>query len=97
MKYVYRHNIHRFVQFAVRVWNVEEDFFDPEATALEGIRRTKEFFRSIGLPVTLRDLEIPDDRLEEMAEKCKKGPDGTVGQFVKLTTEDVLNILKLAK
>lgn len=97
MKYVYRHDVQRFVQFAVRVWNVEEDFFDPEATALEGIQRTKQFFRSIGLPVTLQELGIPDDRLEEMAEKCKKGPEGTVGQFVKLTTQDVLNILKLAK
>ncbi|MGI6566028.1 MAG: iron-containing alcohol dehydrogenase [Firmicutes bacterium] len=97
MKYVFRRDVQRFVQFAVRVWNVEEDFFDPEGTALEGIRRMTEFFRSIGLPVTLRDLEIPDDRLKEMAEKTKKGPDGTVGQFVKLTTEDVLNILKLAK
>ena len=97
MKYVFRRDVQRFVQFAVRVWNVEEDFFDPEGPALEGIRRMTEFFRSIGLPVTLRDLEIPDDRLKEMAEKTKKGPDGTVGQFVKLTTEDVLNILKLAK
>ena len=25
---------------------------------------------------------------KKWAEKCKKGPDGTVGHFVKLTTED---------
>lgn len=96
MKYVYKHNIDRFVQFAVRVWNVEQDFFEPEKTALEGIRRMEEFFTSIGLPVRLEELGIPDDRLEEMAEKCRKGADGTVGNFAKLTTEDVLNILKLA-
>ncbi|NMB46565.1 MAG: iron-containing alcohol dehydrogenase [Firmicutes bacterium] len=97
MKYVYRHNIDRFVQFAVRVWNVEQNFFEPEKTVLEGIRRMEEFFQSIGLPVTLEGLGIPDDRLEEMAAKCRKSPDGTVGNFVKLTSEDVLNILKLAK
>lgn len=97
MKYVYQHNLDRFVQFAIRVWNVEQDFFNPEKTILEGIRRMEGFFRSIGLPVRLGELGIPNDRLEEMAEKCKKGADGTVGNFVKLTTKDVLNILKLAK
>lgn len=97
MKYVYQHNLDRFVQFAVRVWNVEQDFFDPEKTVLEGIRRMEEFFQSIGLPIRLGELGIPDDRLEEMAEKCKKGADGTVGNFVRLTTKDVLNILKLAR
>ena len=97
MKYVYQHDLNRFAQFAVGVWNVEQDFFDPEKTILEGIRRMEEFFQSIGLPIRLDELGIPDDRLEEMAEKCKKDPDGTLGNFVKLTTKDVLNILKLAK
>ncbi|NMB10713.1 MAG: iron-containing alcohol dehydrogenase [Firmicutes bacterium] len=97
MKYVYHHDLQRFTQFAVRVWNVEQDFFDQEKTALEGIRRMEAFFQSIGLPIRLEELGIPDDRLEEMARKCRKGADGTVGNFVKLTTEDVLSILKLAK
>lgn len=97
MQYVYKHDISRFVQFAVRVWNVEPDFYNPERTALEGIRRLKDFFKSIGLPTTLRELSIPDDRLEEMASKCKMTNGDTVGNFVKLTKQDVLNILKLAR
>lgn len=95
MRYVYRHNINRFAQFAVRVWNVEPDFASLEKTALAGIERLKEYFRSIGLPVTLKELGIPDDRLEEMAAKCtERGP---VGNFVKLEKEDVLNILEMAR
>ncbi|MGI5849700.1 MAG: iron-containing alcohol dehydrogenase, partial [Christensenellales bacterium] len=39
MKYVYKHDIARFTQFAVRVWNVEQSFSDPEKTVLEGIER----------------------------------------------------------
>jgi alcohol dehydrogenase YqhD (iron-dependent ADH family) len=97
MKYVYKRNLNRFVQFAVRVWNVEQYFDDPERTALEGIHRMEGFFGSIGLPVTLKELGIPDDRLEEMADKSRKAPDGTVGNFVKLTKEDIVNILKLAR
>ncbi len=97
MRYVYKHDVQRFVQFAVRVWNAEQSFRDPEATALEGIRRMEEFFQSIGLPTTLEKLGVPEDRLEEMAAKCKKPNGDTVGMFVKLTQQDVLEILRLAR
>ena len=94
MKYVYKENLARFAQYAVRVWDVEADFFDLEGLALEGIRRTEEFFSSIGLPVTLEELGIPDDKLELMAEMCtERGP---LGNFKKLYKEDVMNIFKLA-
>ncbi|HZK34647.1 MAG TPA: iron-containing alcohol dehydrogenase [Bacillota bacterium] len=97
MKYVYKHNINRFVQFAVRVWNVDNDFHNPEKTALEGIKRMEQFLSSIGLPVTLEELGIKDDRLEEMADKCTSGGTRQVGGFVKLNKEDVLEIYKLAR
>lgn len=96
MKYVYKHNVSRFVQFAVRVWNLENDFHHPEKTALKGIEKTKEFFSSIGLPVTLEELGIMDDRLDEMADKCTAGDTVTQGRFVKLNKKDVYEIYKLA-
>jgi hypothetical protein len=95
MKYVYHQDINRFVQFAVRVWNVEYAFGDPERIALEGIQRMKQFFKGLGLPVSLKEMNVPGDRLEEMATKATKN--GTVGNFKKLYEEDVLNILKLAR
>lgn len=95
MKYVYKENIERFAQFAVRVWGVEDDFQNPEQTALEGIKRIKNFFSFIGLPVTLEELNVPDDNLDLMAEKCTVN--GPVGNFKKLYKEDVWNIYKLAR
>ena len=97
MKYVYKHNINKFAQFAVRVWNVEMDFESPERTVLEGINRLKGFFRQIGLPVSLKELGINDDRLEEMASKATNSGTSTLGRFVKLNKQDVYNILSLAK
>jgi len=97
MRYVYKHNIQRFVQFAVRVWNVEQDFHNPEKTALKGIEKTKEFFTSIGLPVTLDQLGVKDDRFEEMADKCTDSDTKTVGGFVKLRKKDIIEIYKLAR
>ncbi len=95
MKYVYKANVNRFVQFAVRVWKVEQDFANPEKTVLEGISRVESFFKSIGLPTRLSDAGIKDDRFEEMAEKAVGT--GTLGSFVKLKKDDIVNIYKLAK
>lgn len=94
MRYVYRENVQRFVQFAVRVWDVEPDFEHPERTALEGIYRITKFFERIGLPTTLKGLEIPGDRLEEMADKATGKGAYTLGNFKQLDRNDVLNILK---
>jgi len=73
---------------------VEYDFGSPERTALEGIRRIQGFFRSIGLPTTLKELSIPEDRLEEMAKRSTAT--GPLGNFVKLGAADVLKIYRLA-
>ncbi|SHF49106.1 hypothetical protein SAMN02746089_02021 [Caldanaerobius fijiensis DSM 17918] len=97
MKYVYKHDINRFVQFAVRVWDVDMNFENPEETALEGIKRLEDFFRSIGLPVRLSEINISDDRFEEMADKATNRGQKTVGQFVQLGREDIINIYNLAK
>ena len=94
MEYVYKEDLNRFVQYAVRVWGIDDFFYEPQRIALEGIVRTRDFFRRMGLPVSLGDLHIGDDRLDEMAEKAtQKGP---VGNFKKLEKADVLEILKWA-
>lgn len=97
MKYVYKHDINRFVQFAVRVWDVEMDFASPERTALEGIQRLENFFKSIGLPIRFSDLAIPEERIDEMASKCTAGDTKTVGNFVRLNKKDIGSIYTLAK
>ncbi|MFA5015696.1 MAG: iron-containing alcohol dehydrogenase, partial [Actinomycetota bacterium] len=95
MKYVYKKDLKRFARFAVQVWNEEPDFNDIEKTALAGIKRLKDFFKEIGLPTTLKEADIPYDRLEEMAGKCAERK--IVGNFVRLNEADILAILMLAR
>lgn len=96
MKYVYRHDLARFTQFAVRVWNVEMDHRNPEKTALEGIAKLQGFFSSCGLPTSLTELKVPNDQLEVMADKATGGNRWKLGAFVKLDRSAVLEILKIA-
>ena len=95
MKYVYKHNINRFVQFAVRVWNVDFAFGDLEEIALEGIKRLESFYNEIGLPTRLQQVQIDDKYFSEMSVKALKGK-STLGNFVKLTADDIEKIYRLA-
>jgi alcohol dehydrogenase len=97
MKYVMHQDLNRFVQWSVRVWNVEMDVFNPEAVTRSGIARMEEFFRSIGLGTRLVDLGIQDDRIDEMADKCTDGDARKAGNFVKLDREAVREILVLTQ
>lgn len=97
MKYNFKHDFDRFVQFAARVWNVENDFFDEEKTALAGIATYEKFLISIGLPVHLSEINIANDRFEEMASKATGGDSFTLGSFVPLKKDDIVNIYKLAE
>ncbi|WP_417006682.1 iron-containing alcohol dehydrogenase [Aquibacillus salsiterrae] len=94
MKYVYKHDINRFVQFANRVWDVEIDLNNPEKTALAGIKKLEEFFKSIGMPTTLRDAEIDDEHFSDMAKKAVEK--GQLGNFVKLCADAVERIYRIA-
>ena len=53
---LYRDCLPRFAQYARRVWGVCES--DDETAAKEGVARTVAFFRSIGMPVTLAELNV---------------------------------------
>jgi len=96
MKYNYRHNTERFLQFAVRVWDVDLPFENQEKQILEGIFRMENFFRRVGLPVRFSELsmDISVGSFETMAEKCtEKGPSGNM---VPLEKDDIVKIYKLA-
>ncbi|HEY5562958.1 MAG TPA: iron-containing alcohol dehydrogenase [Clostridiaceae bacterium] len=97
MKYVFKHNIKRFVQFAVRVWDVDLSFACDEEIALEGINRITNFFKSINLPVTLKDASIGSDKFEEMASKATNSGTETMGNFLKLAKKDIVEIYKIAE
>ncbi len=93
MKFVYKKDVKRFVQFAEEVWDVNEG--TNEEKALAGIKATEDFFREIGLATTLKGLGIDDSKFEEMAEELKTTR-GVVGGFVKTGKKEALEIYRLA-
>jgi len=100
MRYVYKDNIGMFVQFAVNVMGVEGSFRDQEAIVNEGIDRLINFFKSLGLPVTLKELGIPEDAdFELMAKKATwygTEREMPLGGLKKLPWQDIVEIYKMA-
>lgn len=96
IKYVYKINPDRFLQFASRVFDIDVNYYNKEQTILESVACLEKFYKSIGLPTRLSELNITDKDLHEMAKKATFDDKNTVGNFIKLKAKDVLEILKLA-
>lgn len=85
--------VEQFKEYGINVWglNPAEDSY---VIARQAIKKTKEFFVSLGLPSTLGNVNIGEENLEVMAKAAtRKGP---ISEFRPLTTEDVYNIYKSA-
>ncbi|MBQ1667018.1 MAG: iron-containing alcohol dehydrogenase [Prevotella sp.] len=99
-RYVYKENVSRFVRFAVNVMGVENDFTNPEATALKGIEAMEEFYHAIGMPINIHELigrEVTDKEIREMVRKCSRNYTTTQGRFKVLQVEDMEAIYRMAK
>ena len=94
MEYVMEHDLKRFGQMGNRVFGAEFDVFHQDRPARRGIERFRFFLKKIGMPSTLEELGISGDRLEEMSDRCTANGQYTLGSFVELTRDDVLNIYK---
>ncbi len=95
MEFVYKHNVMRFAQMAVRVWGCEMNFENPEATALEGIKAFRKFLHEIGMPINFAELGAKEEDIPVLVEKFGLG-DGRTGGFVSLSSEDIASIYHIA-
>ncbi len=96
MKYVYRHNLPRFALFANKVFDIEINKDNLEETALKGIAALEDFYKTIEMPTRLSEVGIDNSRFEEMANKLLSNGNLTIGSFVKLDKQDMINIYNLA-
>jgi len=98
-RYVYKNCLPRFVRFAVNVMGIAPQASDEE-TALAGIAAMEAYFRSIGMPVTLKELlgrAISEEEILLLAKNCALATGGRVGSAMSLDETDMASIYRLAK
>lgn len=99
-RYVKDKHLSRFVQFAVNVMGIENDFAHPDETAEKGICAIEDFYRKIGMPTNIHQLlgrEINSDEIEEMVNKCSRGDTITLGAMEVIDTQGMRTIYEMAK
>ena len=88
------HNPGKVAQFARRVWDV--DIADDRLAAVEGINRLKDFYRSIGMPVTIKELGIENPDIELLVKKLHENKGEVIGGYYRLTATETEQIYRLA-
>lgn len=92
MKYILNEEtLEKFVEYGVNVWGIDANL-DKYEIANEAIKKTREYFISLGIPSSLREVGINEEKLEEMAKQATRR--GKLGNFRALDAEDVLSIFK---
>lgn len=97
-RYVYKENPERFVRFGEKIFGIKRSE-NVEADVIKVIETMEEFYRSIEMPTSLKELglELSDDDIIKLAEKCSNNGQRTIGSFKKLNKEDMKNIYLMAK
>jgi alcohol dehydrogenase YqhD (iron-dependent ADH family) len=95
LTYMAQHNVHKPYQFAVRVWDVPEGT-DKEAVSLEGVKRLKAFWHSLGLPLSFKELGIENPDIDLLVRKLHEDKGPLVGSYMQLTSKETRKIFELA-
>ncbi len=99
-RYVKGRHLSRFVQFAVNVMGVANDFAHPDETAERGIRAIEAFYRQIGMPTNIHELlgrEITDAEIDTLVDKCSRGGKLKIGAMEVLDAADMRAIYQMAR
>jgi alcohol dehydrogenase YqhD (iron-dependent ADH family) len=92
MTYVHKYDVEKFARFGEKIFGIKEE--TKEESAMKAIEAYKDFLREIGAPVSLKERNITDEKIEEMSKNALLR--GSIGSLLKLDSNDVYEILKLA-
>lgn len=82
-----KHNPKKVLRYSKEIFNVD--------TIEEGVAKTREFFESLGVETYLTDNSIKKEQFDHIINKLFAFS-GVVGNYVKLTKEDIRDILNIA-
>lgn len=94
MTFMASHHPAKIAQFARRVMDIVEP--DDQQAALMGIARLKEFYCSIGLPVTFAQLGVENPDIDLLVAKLHENKGETIGGYYRLTANETAEIYRLA-
>ena len=93
MRHVLNENTEaRFAHYGKAVWGIDASLSEREI-ANRAIDATETWFRSLDIPMTLKEVGIGEDKFEQMAQHCVEH-EGVAYAWIPLTKEDIVAIFK---
>jgi alcohol dehydrogenase YqhD (iron-dependent ADH family) len=84
--------IARVAKFGVKVFGADPNLKDIKAAADEGLARFRIWLKSIGMPLTLKELGVPKEDLPAVVQRCMVHNNGKVPGYVELDSSEVTEI-----
>lgn len=90
-RHIYRSGIKKFTRFAKNVWGIRQEEKTDEELAEAGTHALEEFIGEAGLPRTLQQLGIKDQKeLQDIADSCPYSP----GSYRRVMEAEILEIFR---
>ncbi len=96
MAYTLGEDVERYYRLATKAFGVPENHYDKRAVALEGIKRLKEFFSEVGMPITMQEAGAKKEDVPKLLQTLEKNQGREFGSFMKLNLEDARRIYEMA-
>ena len=95
MEFTSKINPAKAKQLSIRVLGVTPNHLDEDIIG-EGVKRLREFWKSLGLPVTIKELGIENLDIDALVKNLHANKGELVGNYVPLTRDMTRQILELA-
>lgn len=95
-RYVFKASRERFLQWGKNVWNVDIDFENPDYSINQAINMQEDYYKKIGMPTNLRQLNVKEEDLEILANNCSRNKTRILPGYKELGYDQILDIYKLA-
>lgn len=96
LEYVAAQNTGRVADFAVKVMGINPEGKSERQTAYDGILALKEFYHSLGLTTSLRELIGREPDIRMLTESLERNLGPVIGSYVKLDMDSCARIYELA-
>ena len=87
-RYVYKSNIERWIKYSEYIFGTTD--------ILKAISLQEEYYKSLGMPTNLKQLNVKEEDLEVLAYKTSRGKTRILDGYMKLGYDEILDIFKMA-
>lgn len=94
IRYNYKRDMDLFVNFAVRIMNVEFDAKNPQHMILEAVEKLENFYREIGLPIKISEINNIDKNVIDIDKMTQLA--APVGFSFPLEADNIKEIYKMS-